>query len=190
MISQRLAANRHESGDGMMDRMYDDMMKRIEKDAMEEARREVKLDVSKHLADVVRMQGMVEAANASRDAAILRNESFESLANDSKAEAGRMRERAEKLDKGLTTVKSSWAATKEKLKTNSEDVGGELLMEQLKSEQLRLKVASLEGRITELKNIKPPQIVPTVRIPSFKFEPIRGADGRTISLTATPIGIN
>ena len=190
-IADRLAARKEPSGDAMMDRLYNDMIKRVEAQALEEARREVKLDVSKHLADVVRMTGEVEAANAGRDAAILRNDSYQSLADDSHAEALRLREKAEKLEQALTTVKSSWTATKEKLRTNREDVGGELLTEQIKTEQLRLKVASLEGRIVELKNIKPLPIKTSAPlIPSFKFEPVRGGDGRTISMIATPIGAN
>ena len=188
-ITQRLNRTIEPSGDAMMDRLYADMMKRVEADALEQARKEVKLDVAKHLADVVRMQGEVSGMKSERDAAILRNSSFETLAGDSKAEADRMRTERDGFERGLMTVKSSWSATKEKLKTNSSDMNGELLNEQLKSEQLRLKVASLEGRISELKKVKPVMKTAT-RIPSFDFTPTKNADGRIISLRADPIGMN
>lgn len=181
-IAQRLAARKTPSSAEDL-HAFHGWKADIEQKALEKARLSVKHEIDSHEDAIAKHDALVEAAVARAEVAEARMETIMGKF------AGMEKDIASK-DRALLTVKSSWSATKEKLQTTSKDTGSEILIEKIKSEQLGLKVALLEGRITELKNIKPPVIVPTVRIPSFKFEPIRGADGRTISLTATPIGIN
>ena len=185
-ITQRLVKNTAPENAALGDRLYDDLMKRVSEQALKDARQEVRLEVAKHLADVVRMEAEVLSANSKAEAAIRRNDSFETLANDSHDEVARLREKVVSLDRALMTVKSSWTATKEQLANSSQDVKSELITEQLKTEQLKLKVASLEGQLKESKSVKPVSVAQQVKIPAFKFDPVRGPDGRIQTLTATP----
>ena len=180
-ITKRLASRTYDNTDDV--KMFKGFKADIEQQALLTARAQVKHEIDSHAEVIAKHEALVAAANAKAEAAEAKLKTVEGrFAGQEKDIASR--------DRALATVKSSWTATKDKLASNSSEYQDEMKAERSDSEKLKVQIALLEGRISEIQNVKPIKTAP-VKIPPFDFQPKEYfADGRIKTLRATPVGMN
>lgn len=97
----------------------------------------------------------------------------------------------------INILKNTIAENNRKLAMNSEDLNNaiiplknELDSEKQKTRDLEVQIATLTGRLKEIESRPQPIVkeIKPIQIPSFEAKPVRGPDGRTISVTLTPVG--
>lgn len=155
------------------DRMYQTLMSDIKLRAKEEARKEV-------MAEIEGARAETERVKAERDAAQLRLKTSEEL-------NGTLNNRISKLETDVLQGNKNVESGKQQLVDGTQVLKGELSQEKSKVQKLELQIATLEGKLSQKpKKTKVVQTQP-MAIPSFKFEPIRGSDGRIQSVTAIPV---
>lgn len=138
--------------------MFETWQKGINKTAQREARLEVKQEIDRHESIVGKYKAEAETATANQskvEAEKAMAEAFHKVSSD----------KFDRLEKNLATVKGNWEATKSALKQNSKDSESsksKLIDEQLKVQELKIIVSSLEGKLSEARK-KPAVVKPYLR---------------------------
>ena len=166
---------------------YNNWKREIIKAAGDNASNEVTQRLtSVHDAESAKHIARLEAAYAKTEAAESRRNSAVDALEDTKLILG---ERIKYLEKSLSAVQGNWTATKTALSNATEGQASKLLDEQLKVQQLHIKLANLEGQLTEATKVRKVKIPKTI-IPEFEFTPTRGMDGFATKWTAKAKGMN
>lgn len=169
------AQNREAPQADVADRMYQTLMSDIKLRAQEEARKEV-------MAEIEGARAETERVKAERDAARMLLKTSEEL-------AGTLNVKIKSLEGEISKGNKSIASGKQQLIDGTQVLKSQLAEEKTRSQDLRVQVASLEGKLSQ----KPKQVKTKVvqsqpmAIPSFEFKPVRGQDGRIQSVTAIPV---
>ena len=170
----------------------------VKSNAKREARLEVSDEISAHESIKIKLE-------AERDAAVMKRESAENKVADYEL-------RLQGLQKGFETIKNNWDSTKEALDNKvveikaqkealdnraveikshddiSNNLKSDLIDEKLITQQLKIKVASLEGELRSSSKVK--SVAKQVQIPEFEWTPTRDIDGRAVKWTSKPIRLN
>jgi len=186
-IKDRLAMTKKSKDEPELYSEYNNWKREIIKAAGDNASNEVtqRLTVV-HDAETKAHIARLDAASAKTEAAEARRNSAVSGLEDTKYILG---ERIKYLEKSLSVVQGNWSATKTALSNATEGHQGKLLNEQLKSQQLIIQVANLEGQLTEAGKIKKIKLTQP-KMPEFEFTPTRNVDGFTTKWTAKAKGMN
>jgi len=140
-----------------------------------------------HKKQVTKLLSQIEALETKLDSVQESLSVSKQRGHDQKADHS---ESMEKITKDSSLIRSNWESTKKALASYTEDHSSEMLDEKLISQQLIIKVATLEGQLKEAKKGKGTTVVaptvPPVVIPDFEFTPTRGMDGYATSWTAKP----
>lgn len=181
-ITDRLKSARHlQSNDDTEDlAMFDAWKVDIKVKATAAARLAVKQELDTHESTVAKYHAETEASYAKRDAAIALQVAAE--------------EKTTAMGKSLKIVKDNWSTTKSALAKGAEEYKSQLIVEQLKLEELNLYAAHVEGQLSEA--VKAPKVVPQpiikpTPVPDFVFTKTNvGMDGLATEWTATPKRLN
>ncbi len=183
-IKDRLAMTKKSKDEPELYSEYNNWKREIIKVAGDSASNEVTQRLTQvHDAESTKSLARLDAATAKQEAAEARRDSAVSTLDDTKLVLG---ERIKYLEKSLSVVQGNWSATKTALSNATEGQAGKLLDEQLKVQQLYIKLANLEGQLTEASKIRKVKLTQP-KMPEFEFTPTRNIDGFTTKWTAKAI---
>jgi len=201
-VKDRLEAAKNK-GQGMSEnaalaaaQIYTSIKGEVDRKSKEELRREVLAEMeskySKTISDlksaIISHKADIKSGNAEAVAEKRIADSLNKVA-DKKIES--LKSEISSLKAGIREKAQNSAVNKQELAENAQSLKDDLKQEQLKVSKLELKIATLTGKLSEKKPVNQAQkIIAPAKMPSFKVEPIRGQDGRVVSATITPIGLN